>query len=278
MAKAIVGAIVGLVLGAIVGAVVVRHQTAPRLEAAGQETARLNALLVDLQRAAKESDEEAARLKDRLTELAEELRLAKTERPEQPEPEAPPVAFDLSQLFAGVEAEPEVDARAGPRTEGGRRRWGDLSPEDREAMTERRREFTGQMRERVTTFLQDQMMQSRDATEQERLAALQEYFDYMADVRERMREAETEEEREELGGLLRQSGEEMRNLVRDQQDLLVREVAKDYGITDPQKQVEFAERLQELRSSPFFWGPMTFGGGGFGDRGGRGPGPGRGRR
>lgn len=167
--------------------------------------------------------------------------------------------------LARTDGEPQNDARTDWRG-----RWESLSEEEREAMMDRRREFMSGFQERISAFLDDRMMQSTDQYEQERMAALQEYMAYMGDLRRQMREAASEEEREQLGELMRQSGEEMIGIMRDQQNHLLLQVAREYGITDPQKQGEFINRMQDLRQDPFFQGPMMYGGGGF--RGGRGRG------
>lgn len=174
---------------------------------------------------------------------------------EEPEP-------SLSQ-----ESVPEQEAEN--RDRGRRGRWEDLSDAEREAMMEQRREFMADTRERINTFLGDRMLQSNDPLEQERMAALQEYVAYMADLRTQMHEAKTDEEREAVAELMRSTGEEMRGIMRDQQTYLLQGIASEYGITDAQKQAEFANQIQELRHDPFFNNPMM----GDGPMGG-GPGPG----
>ncbi len=173
-------------------------------------------------------------------------------------PEEPPPARNPEPEMPVDEEKPRRDRRVPGEA---------LSPEEREAMTERRRDFMTDMQERANTFLEDRMMQSTDPLEQERMAALQEYAAYMGDLRQQMRDAETDEAREQVGELIRTTREEMGGILREQQNYLLLQVAEEYGITGTRKQADFINRMQEIRRDPFFSAPMMPGSGRSGGRG-----------
>ncbi|OQB99750.1 MAG: hypothetical protein BWX80_03589 [Candidatus Hydrogenedentes bacterium ADurb.Bin101] len=231
-----------------------------RLSVLSEEIEQLKRALDAARTSAREAERTAAEAADHPFAL-----------PEEPEPPMSPEAERREE-----DAPPDTD---------GRSRFDDLSPEERETMLERRREFMTGMRERVNSYLEDRMLQSTDPVEQDRMAAFQEYVAYMADLRQQMRDAETDEDREEIGVLMRQAGVEMEGLLREQQNSMLVQLAEEYGITDAQKQAEFVNRMRDLRSDPLFNPPVMpgmgrgrgFDGGGFGAPRGPGFGPREGR-
>ena len=139
---------------------------------------------------------------------------------------------------------------------------------DRDAQ---RTEFAQRMRQSVNDFYAQQIAQTKDADARKRLQAMQEYTDYLTQLRESERAAQTEEEREAIRTTMRDTFDAIRTLREQQQDYMLRQLAADYGVTSTAKQDELIESLQNLQSSPFF----RFGGGGPGGYGG-GPGGGPG--
>lgn len=146
---------------------------------------------------------------------------------------------------------------------------------------ERREEMRENFRQGVNEFLTDRIAQSRDATEQQRLAALAEYADYMFDLRGQIRDAETPEAREALEQEYENASSEARRVADDQQRGMIVRMAESYGISSPQQQEAFVQSVKEfmddplLRSTRFMTGSRG-GWGRAGDGPGRGMGPGTG--
>lgn len=125
-----------------------------------------------------------------------------------------------------------------------------------------RRDFRAVARRRIGEFLQAELDRTTDPVAQERIKALGEYTDYMMDLWRQRSEAQTDEERDQADQALAQAGETVRSLVQEQQDALLRSVASEYGIKDPEQQKAFIASLRETQSSAFFRMPMPFWGGG----------------
>lgn len=146
-------------------------------------------------------------------------------------------------------------------------------------------EWRAQMRENfrqgVNTFLSDRMTQSQDPAEQQRLAALAEYTDYMFDLRGQMRDAESPEAREALEQEYETAMSEVRRVVDEQQRSMIMNMAESYGITTPQRQEAFVQSVRNLMEDPLlrstrFMTGFRGGWGRPGDGPGRGMGPGMG--
>jgi hypothetical protein len=134
--------------------------------------------------------------------------------------------------------------------------------------------------ERVQGFFDDAFERAPSRESQERLAAIEAYTQ---DAMELMRdwrgasESEREAMREQMGSMR----EAMRDLVREEHDARVREVAARAGVTDVNQQQAVADAIREVQSDPLFRGgawtgrgggpaPM-WGGGGNRGRGGEPP-------
>lgn len=142
-------------------------------------------------------------------------------------------------------------------------------------------QWRAQMRENfrqgVNSFLTDRMTQSQDPAEQQRLAALAEYTDYMMDLRGQMRDAETPEAREALEQEYESAISEVHRVVDEQQRSMIAHMAESYGITTPQQQEAFIQSVRNLMEDPLLRSTrfMTGFRGGWG-RPGDGPGRGMG--
>ena len=278
LSRLIPGLILAFGLGAVASGLAVQWRMSTRLEEAVADVTRLRSEI----RTQDTADRRTHALNDTIARLERELSEVQAELRRVEEEAARPVELsffvdEMAELTGTMEPLPGEPGEDAPRE--GRDRWDNLTPEEREAMMERRREFMADFRERINALLADRLQQATDAYEQERLIALQEHFDYISELRQQMREAGTEEEREQLGELLRWSGEQVAGIMREQQNHLLRGVAQEYGITDPGQQAAFVNRMQQVRQDPFFSGGMMPGGGfrGWGGMGGF-SGAGRGSR
>jgi uncharacterized membrane protein YccC len=134
-------------------------------------------------------------------------------------------------------------------------------PGEAEGRAARFREFETQMRDRVKSALQQEYETASDADAQERIEILDDYVEQIAQLREEMRNAETDEERAVLRQAMRESFENMNEIVRTQQDSMLRSLAANSGVTDPGKQDAFIAGLRDLQTSPFFQADRMMGGG-----------------
>jgi len=133
------------------------------------------------------------------------------------------------------------------------------------------------MRENMDAFFQREIGNTTDPEVQNRLGLIQEHSNYAMELQEAMRQAESDEERQALREALRNTMFTLRDLGLEQQDHMLRELAREYGITDAARQDAFMASVRSLESSPYFRPEAAFPGQGMGFRG-RGPGAGpRGR-
>jgi hypothetical protein len=123
---------------------------------------------------------------------------------------------------------------------------------------------------------------------QERLVALEQKTHEMMDLRNQMRTAETDEEREALGRAFGETMSAAREIMQEQQADMLGAIANQFGITKESDQAAFEQAVRAAVDSPLFsdnpgallWGAgrgadggegfggRRFGGGGF--RGGPG--------
>jgi hypothetical protein len=263
MSRTVSGLALSFALGAIASSLIIQWRISVNLNTEREATHKAELMLKeDFQ---KRENSLSAKITNLERDLDAALEVArKTEKSTPPSTDYPLALPEPSEPAAYLQSTlPEQEDESGRSRRG---RWENLTAEEREARMERHREFVADFQERVNTFLGERMMQSPDAVEQDRIAALREYFDYMTDLRQQMHEAKTDEEHAQIEELMQKSGEEMTGLQREEQDYLLRQVAEEYGITDPQKQAEFVNRMQEFRHDPFFRGPMMPDGRGGGFR------------
>ena len=270
--------VVAVLVGAACGAWVMHRHLDPQvnaLMAQGEEaTERLNRM-----QAAHE--DELDQMQVEIQELEDDARglrrkLEQVPPPQQPVPlaEETVAAIELPLLPEPEEAtESEQDPRR--RGEGwrGRRRDEDLTQEERAARQAREQEFRTRARERVDGFFEAEYGGATDAAVQDRLVRMEENTNYLMDLREAMREAESDEERQQLRQDFGETTAALRDLVVEQQDYMLRTLAEEHGIKGAEQQEAFVASMREVQSSVYFrpermiWGM----GGGFGGRP-RGPG------
>lgn len=282
-------------LGVLAGALAVHSWLAPEVAVL---TGRAESLALENKTLTDRVDQlasHARRLEQQLAEVESQTADAAAQEPPVPQALDEPAEPESDDMgVAEAFAPPQGESRRGLRRRGqaeivgteqsasetGQPEEGRGDSEERRA---RFREFEQQMRDRVSTVLQDEYASAPDADTQERIQILQDYTDQMAQLREEMRNAESDEERDALRQTMRESYMGMQEVVRTQQDSMLRTLASNSGITDPGKQDSLITGLRDLQASPFFQADRMMGGGGRGPwrpgmEGRGGPGPGGGPR
>ncbi|GMV92185.1 MAG: hypothetical protein AMXMBFR82_19630 [Candidatus Hydrogenedentota bacterium] len=281
-AKIAIAAIIALAIGVACGMYTVQARFNPQLEqlsaerdqalAKASELRKSNAEAIDLEREIARLREEVERLRAR-PEPAADATLAPTEETGDP-------AFNLEEATDALSAALQSEDRDRGRG------WGDREPPKegtpeyaewqarREQWQQEREERSREFRSRMDGFFNDAMQKTNDPAAQQRIAAISEYTNYTMDLFREMRDAESDEERDQIRQDLSITFEETRSLVRDQQDYLIGEALKENGVSNPQEQQALVNAVRETMEDPFF--RMPGGGGGppmwgWGDRG-RGPG------
>lgn len=219
-------------------------------------------------------EDELDQMQAKMQELEDEARglrrkLEQVPPPQQPGPlpEETVAAIELPLLPEPEEAtESEQDPRRRGEGRRGRQRDEDLTEEERAARQAREQEFRTRVRERVGGFFEAEYGGATDATVQDRLVRMEENTNYLMDLREAMREAESDEERQQLRQDFGETAAALRDLVVEQQDYVLRTVAEEHGIKGAEQQEAFVASMREVQSSIYFrpermiWGM----GGGFG--------------
>lgn len=146
---------------------------------------------------------------------------------------------------------------------------------DRGNFEERAQQFQAMMDQ----FYDDALAQSANNPEvQDRIATLRDYSSQMMELRQQMRGTDDPAAQENLRAQVEGLRDEMKPLVKDQQDYMLRQAAQNSGVKDEKTQQRVADAVRDTMKSPFF---MQGGGrgGNFGPQGGGGSGgnPGGGR-
>ncbi len=142
----------------------------------------------------------------------------------------------------------------------------------REEWRTQRQQFAAQAQERITDFLAQQYDAAVDRASQERISAISANLNEMYELRQLMRDAQTDEEREAVSAQLRETFGETRSLLREQQQAVMAAAAESLGLTTEAERQAYADSLRQVMRDPF----MSMMGLGMGGRAG-GPGDGRGR-
>lgn len=164
---------------------------------------------------------------------------------------------------------------------------------DQTEARERRRQQTEEWRSRISGQMREmfdrQFAGVEDPAALESLAALNEWREYQQSLRQELRGAETEEERNAIFAEMEEARSNSQQLVNEQQEALLRAFAEEHGISGDSELADFNDQLRKVLEDPFFrmermlvggggpmgrggsmdWGGMRFGGG---PRGRRGPG------
>jgi len=122
--------------------------------------------------------------------------------------------------------------------------------------------------ERLQSFfdtLQEGIDNASDENVQQNLMQIADSVTAMDELRQQMRDAPDDETRGEIRSALREEGQNLRRLVRDERDLELANVARQFGIDEPDRVQEFMDAIENVNTSPFqqlsrFGGGMAFGG------------------
>lgn len=141
-------------------------------------------------------------------------------------------------------------------------------PPENEVRRRRAEEMRGQFQQQMRTALDERFAALEDPATLERLDALNEWRDYQSELRQEMRDAESEEERAAIVDELQNARLASQQIVDEEQDALLSGLAEQYGINDSDDQAAFIAALQETLDSPFFQLERMLVGGRGGPRGG----------
>lgn len=291
-AKYAIAAIIALAIGVVGGMYTVQARYNPELERLAAEREDALAKASELRKSIADTtvlERENARLRD-------EVEMLRAKQDQAPAATEAPAAATETPAFNMEEATDALSAALQDNDSRDRGRgWGDREPpkegtpeyaewqERRERWQQEREERSQEFRSRMDGFFNDAMQKTTDPAAQQRIAAISEYSNYTMDLFRAMRDAETDEERDQIRQDLSITFDETRSLVREQQDYLISETLKQNGVSNPQQQQALVSAVRETMEDPFF--RMPGGGGppgggppgGFG-WGGRGPGDGGGDR
>lgn len=283
--RILIAVVIALSLGALAGRVYAVRETGPQLAALTKELDALKSSEKALHGevdAAKSEAESLAREKRQLEDRLASARKAEPGSAESLEAVGEPTDATLD---SGVQQEADASAANRDRRGGDNPDETDAEREARIAQMRQEREQRGaEMRDRLRTFMDEQIQNAPDKATQDRLASINAYSETMMDLFQQMREAQTDEERDALRAQLQENGTVARQLVKEQQDFMMRESLRQSGVSDPKAQDAAMQSLRQTMEGPFFRGPLAWGGGGGGPGGpgggffggGRGRGPGGG--
>ncbi len=285
MMKSVVAVIVALAIGIVGGVLGVQNRMGPRLTTLRVDKDTLER---ECRRFREKAESASARLEavQRQNEaLFEEIAALETQLDEAnmaaAEP-APDETYDrLAEILAGSMAEApdatgvleEEQTEAPPRP-------GSMDEEEARRRAERRRETASRLRDNVRGFMDAQIEHATNPEARERLTALSEYSDYMMDLVQQLRQAQTDEERAAVREALGEARQSAEQLLREQHVYMLREVAAEHGIRGQEQQDAFLQSMRQVLTNPLFNAQDNFWArGAFDYRGppGGGPGGGQGR-
>lgn len=248
--RSFITVVVSIFLGVVVGVLVARAHFAPKLvqlaeekEGMIRENERLTAELQFASERLRFMESDFAALQKQLDALSDRPVQAKTQTGVAMPPEQAP--GEPSNQVASAENKP-TDAAAGGSTSG---------PVARQAPPEVQMRIE-QDRVRVQDFLQTQIETTTDPAEQARLSKLQENMQVVRDLYDRLREAQTAEERQSIIRQVARTRAEMRDIIMEQRASLVRQTLEQSGVSDPAQQQHLIAAFEELQNSPYYTDQM----------------------
>ena len=293
--KTTVSIIVAVSLGAIAGAVGLNVYQQGKYQDTSTLQSDTELRLAEMQKTMKEQQDQLERLRWENENYREELSrqpinfIPDNATTTQSSGFMPEMMGDMD--FEGMAA---LEGRQGENGD-----QGEMTDEERQAAEERRQareerraewaqrrgEWVDRAQDNVYRMLDEELAKTNDPAAQERIYAMGEYTDYFFNIGERMRQAESDEERQVIRDEMGQAMRDMRRLVNDHQQHMLNQVAGQY-VQDPAQQQALVDAFRDTMSSPLYQmgGPMMggggrggapgggpgggFGGGGFGGRGG----------
>jgi hypothetical protein len=282
--KTTVSIIVALSLGAIAGAVGLNVYQQAKYQDGTSLQGDTELRLAELQKTLKDQQEQLERLRWENENYREELS-------RQPINFIPDNATATQSPRITPEMLGEMDFEGMAALEGRQGENGDeeeMTEEERQAAEERRQErearraewaqrrgeWVDRAQDNVYRLLDEELAKTNDPAAQQRIYAMGEYTDYFFNIGERMRQAESDEERQAIREEMGQSMREMGRLVNDHQQHMLNQVAGQY-VQDPAQQQALVDAFRETMNSPIYQiGNPMMGGGGRGGAPGGGPGGG----
>jgi len=140
-----------------------------------------------------------------------------------------------------------------------------------EQMAEFRKNFEAQQ-SRMQDRMADQLSAMNSPNAIENFNALMEYQQSEQELRRQMRDATTDEARAKIETQLRDTRQAQRQLLNDQQNSMLQNLAASSGIKDADAQQKFIDDLRATLDNPFFKMESMLGGGSAGRGGPRGMG------
>lgn len=274
--RQVIFTLVALLAGLVIGAVLMNLNLRPRLADLSSANESLQAkvrqaetqielLKADTDRFARQNEALRGEI-DALQHAETEPQLLGAAAPAPTEATQPPVVENGDELGELMSALGEAAAKSTPRSlaketganpNGLGDDWSKLTGEERQA---RRSEFMAQVRQRTSDLVEAEAARATDPAVRQRLETLRQQSDYMLELMDQIREVKNDDERAQLQQQFDAAREDVGNLVQEQQDYMLRQVAAQYGITDPAKQAAFAQSLRETQASPLFRAPtLTWG-------------------
>ena len=154
----------------------------------------------------------------------------------------------------------EATAPAPPATPRSEWRRGGPPPTP-EQMAEFRKNMDAQQA-RMQDRLNEQLTAMNDPNAVENFNTLMEYQQAEQELRRKLRDATTDEAREKIDAQLRENRQAERQLLNDQQDVMLQRLAASSGIKSTDAQQKFIDDLRVTLDNPFFrMEPMLTGGG-----------------
>lgn len=253
-------AVLALALGAASGAFFVH----------GKMTDDLNRLRLDLD----EAQDDARRLGEELEYASLEnkrLRRDKEQLSQQldmitvngPAPQAVPSGEPVQVASLASDAEPGNGLRAVPRQASAFKTEGQegavderIAPVSSQDMPASQQPVAAVQRPVVEEILYADMETSSDPTEQARLENIHEHLMAVYENYAMLNETEDPDQRSALMNNVLQARQNLKSLVRSQQDEVVRRAVAQAGVTDPEQQLALIDSFQQVKDSPYFTEPL----------------------
>lgn len=113
-----------------------------------------------------------------------------------------------------------------------------------------------EQRRRLADLLQEAIDQTTDPFEKERLGNLRDHLKYVRDLYTSLRAAQSFEERRAILGTIAQTRANMKALVQDQRNALMRRSLEENGVSDAGLQDRVIASIETLQENPYWTEPM----------------------
>lgn len=269
IAKLIITIGVAVAFGATGGVVITHQRLASEVQSLQEANEQLEINQSKLERQAAHAEERA----DRLDRINGELRAQAatlTQRLEQAQEAQQAAAEEESEDSEMLATELDMDEGETPAPDAPGRQQAAMAGRDRgerrgrddgltdEERAERREQWRERVDERISSMraelqetMDERIRSTNDPAARRRLAEIAEYSQDLFDWGRLIREAEGEE-RDAYRQHMRETTSHVRSLVEEQREHMLRDLASEYGITDPQQQRSFLRQLERTQSDEFF--------------------------